>query len=312
MKNRKTKLFTIAIITTVLILIPIFFMHKNKTSEPQIIYKEPYVKLYLHQENKIIKLLLEEYIIGTAAAEMPASFEEEALKAQAVCARTYAFRKLLENKKYPGGASLSDDINSCQAYISQEEFYRRHPGYKHLYKKVREAVEQTQGEIMIYHNEPIDALYHSTCGGRTESAVNVWGTDVPYLRSVKCCYCKESHHYESVQVFSVQDFTNSLGVNNNCRPQVQISENTPNGRVKKININNRELSGEKLRHVLGLPSTWCVFNINESRVEIKSRGYGHGLGLCQYGANGMALEGKSYHQILKHYYKDIEFSQLKY
>jgi stage II sporulation protein D len=99
---------------------------------------------------------------------------------------------------------------------------------------------------------------------------------------------------------------------NNSQPQVQVSENTPSGRVKKVKINNKELSGEKLRHILGLPSTWCRFKVNAQQVKIESRGYGHGLGLCQYGANGMALEGKNYHQILKHYYQDIEFSQLKY
>ena len=312
MKQRKIKLIGIAIAVMVLTLIPIFFVHKNKAPEPEINYKEPCIKLYLNQEKKTIELLLEDYIVGTAAAEMPASFEIEALKAQAVCARTYAFCKLLKNKKYPDGANLSDDINSCQAYISKEEFYRRHPGYKGLYKKVREAVGQTRGEIMIYDDQPIDALYHSTCGGRTESAVSIWGKDVPYLQSVKCHYCKQSRHYENVQVFSVQEFTNSLGVNNGRQPQVQVRENTPSGRVKKVKINDRELSGEQLRHILGLPSTWCDFKINEGRVEIESRGYGHGLGLCQYGANGMALSGKTYHQILKHYYNHIEFSQLKY
>lgn len=308
-KKRIIILIAIAITITVLF-IPVFFMQKNKVPEKQI-YNEPYIKLYLTEEDKIIELLLENYIIGVVAAEMPASFEIEALKAQAVCARTYTFRKLLDDKKYPGGANLSDNINSCQAYISEEEFFRRHPKYKGLYAKVKEAVRQTRGEIMIYNEEPIDALYHSTCGGQTESAFNAWGKNVPYLRSVKCRYCKQSRHYQSVQVFSVQDFTNSLGMNNS-QPQVQVSENTPSGRVKKVKINDKELSGEKLRHILGLPSTWCRFKVNAQQVKIESRGYGHGLGLCQYGANGMALEGKNYHQILKHYYQDIEFSQLKY
>lgn len=298
-----------SIVITVLILIPVFFV-KNKVSK-QNIYNEPQIKLYLSQDKKIIELWLEDYILGTVAAEMPASFETEALKAQAVCARTYTFRKLLDNKKYPQGANVSDDINSCQAYISQKEFNQRHPGYKKLYKKIKEAVEQTRGEIMIYGDEPIDALYHSTCGGRTESAADVWGKKTPYLRSVKCCYCKQSRYYESVQVFGVQEFTNSLGVSS-YKPQVQISENTPSGRVKKIKINDRELSGEKLRHILKLPSTWCDVKVNAHQVEIESRGYGHGLGLCQYGANGMALEGKTYHEILEHYYKGIEFSRLKY
>jgi len=308
MKIRKTEIVIFTLIITVLILIPVFFVHK--TPESPTLFKEPSIKLYLSQENKIVELLLEDYIIGTVAAEMPASFDIEALKAQAVCARTYALHKLLENKKYPGGANLSDDINSCQAYISKAEFYRLHPGYKDLYKKVMEAVSQTRGEIMIYDDEPIDALYHSTCGGQTESAVNVWGKNIPYLRSVKCRYCKQSSYYESVQVFSVQDFATSLGVNS--QPQVQVSENTPSGRVKKVKINDKELSGEKLRHILGLPSTWCNIKVNGNQVKIESWGYGHGLGLCQYGANGMALEGKTYHEILEHYYQDIEFSQLKY
>lgn len=310
MRKKRTKfIIIIAIIITVLI-IPIFFVQKNQKLKYEI-FNEPYIKLYLSQEDKTIELLLENYIVGTVAAEMPASFEMEALKAQAVCARTYAFRKLLENKRYPREANLSDDINSCQAFISQKEFNQRHPGYKDLYKKVREAVRETRGEIMIYDNQPIDSLYHSTCGGQTEGAFSVGGTDVPYLQSVKCRYCKQSRHYESVQVFSVQDFAASLGLNNS-QPQVQVSENTSSGRIKKVKINDKELSGEKLRHILGLPSTWCDFKVNAGQVKIESRGYGHGLGLCQYGANGMALEGKTYHQILKHYYKDIEFSQLKY
>lgn len=309
MKKRRKLIIAIFIIITVF-LIPVFFVQKNKVPRHQI-YKEPKIKLYLSEENKIIELLLENYIVGVVAAEMPASFELEALKAQTVCARTYAFRKLLEDRKYPQEANLSDDINSCQAYISQKEFNQRHPGYKELYKKIKEAVGQTRGEVMIYNGEPIDALYHSTCGGQTESAFNVWGENIPYLRSVKCRYCKQSRHYESVQVFSIQDFTTTLGVDNS-QPQVQVSENTPSGRVKKIKINNKELSGEKLRHLLGLPSTWCRFKVNAQQVEIESRGYGHGLGLCQYGANGMALEGKTYHEILKHYYQDIEFSRLKY
>lgn len=306
---RKKTIKLIIIVITVL-LIPIFFVQNNNISKDQT-YNEPHIKLYLSEKDKIIELLLEDYIIGAVAAEMPASFEIDALKAQAICARTYAFHKLLEDKKYPGGANLSDDINSCQAYISKEEFYRRHPGYKDLYKKVREVVEQTRGEIMIYDDEPIDALYHSTCGGRTESAINVWEKNIPYLRSVKCRYCKQSRHYEGVQVFSVQDFATSLGVNN-IQPQIQVSEKTPSGRVKKIKINDKELSGEQLRHILGLPSTWCSFKVNAQQVNIESRGYGHGLGLCQYGANGMALEGKTYNQILKHYYQGIKLSRLKY
>ncbi|MGI5911359.1 MAG: stage II sporulation protein D [Syntrophomonadaceae bacterium] len=294
----------------VLIIIPVFFI-LEQINILDTYYKEPQIKLYLKQENQVIKLSIEEYIIGTVAAEMPASFEEEALKAQAVCARTYALRKILDNKPYPYDADLSDDINSCQAFITEQEFYKRHPNSKKLFQKIKRAVAATRGEIMIYNQEPIDALYHSTCGGSTESAINVWGNDVPYLRSVKCGYCMKSNYYNNVMVFSIPDFNKSLGLNGD-KLTFNVAENTPSGRIKKIVISGVELSGEKLRQILGLPSTWVGLRINESKVEVHSRGYGHGLGLCQYGANGMASKGKNYHQILRRYYQKIQFTKLNY
>jgi len=307
MKKKKIRLISIAL--TVL-LIPVFFMVKHYNIQPSPIYKEPDVKLYRSECKKVTVLPMEDYITGTVAAEMPASFNSEALKAQAVCARTYAFRKLLEHKPYPEQADLSDDINSCQAFISEEEFYQRQ-GSRALYQKVQKAVKATRGEIMLYQGEPIDALYHSTCGGKTESAAYLWGKDVPYLRSVKCRYCSQSRHYTSVQVFSIQELNRSLDTTGSS-PTFKITDNTPSGRIKKVLINGEELSGEKLRQLLRLPSTWCGFKVNASRVEIHSRGYGHGLGLCQYGANGMAEEGKDYHQILKKYYHGVEFDILNY
>jgi len=308
MRKRNIRLI---ILGMTVLLIPIFFMATHKQEQKNYFYNEPFIKLYLSQRNIVTTMLLEDYITGTVAAEMPASFEEEALKAQAVCARTYALRKLLDHKAYPKHADLSDDINSCQAFIAEEEFLKRHANSKDLYLKIQRAVKATRGEIMLYQGEPIDALYHSTCGGRTESAASIWGKDVPYLRSVKCRYCTKSSHYTSVQVFSVQELNQSLSLTDN-NPTFKITDNTPSGRVKKVEINGREVSGEKLRQLLGLPSTWCDFKVENSRVEIQSRGYGHGLGLCQYGANGMAADGKDYHQILKKYYHGVKLSKLNY
>ena len=172
--------------------------------KPDELPRDPLINLYLSQENKVIALPLEEYLVGCVAAEMPANFDLEALKAQAVCARTYAIRKLVDNHPYPKGADLSDDINTCQAYISEAEFLQRHGKDSQLLwkKKSKKAVKETEGIIVIYDNKPIDALYHSTCGGRTADAEEIWGNIIPYLKSKSCSYCRESQRYSTVQVFS--------------------------------------------------------------------------------------------------------------
>lgn len=305
------KIKFIKIIIFLIICILLIFLIRSCQHKENIIHDDPYINLYLSGEKRVIKLKLEDYIVGTVAAEMPASFEMEALKAQAVCARTYALRKIIDNHKYPLGADLADDINTCQAYISPEEFARRHPQQRQLINKISEAVHATQGEIMVYENQPIDALYHSTCGGCTESAANAWSADVPYLQSVACEYCKQSRYYSTVQVFSTSDIgkvTNS----SKSAVDVKIAATTPSGRVKKILINNEDLSGEQFRRVLQLPSSWLKLQYDKDKLIINSRGYGHGVGMCQYGANGMAQKGKKYREILKYYYRDIQIKKLDY
>ncbi|MEN6328028.1 MAG: stage II sporulation protein D [Syntrophomonas sp.] len=271
------------------------------------------ISLYLSKQQRVVKLPLEDYITGTVAAEMPANFGLEALKAQAVCARTYTLRRLLNPKSYPLGADVTDDIYNCQAYISQSEFKSRNPqNYKILWNKISQAVQDTSGQIMLYNGEVIDALYHSTCGGKTESAVYAWGREVPYLRSVDCDYCRESKYYRTCQVFTIQDIQKMSGVNSNNPINLSISEKTPSGRVKKMKINQMSLSGEKFRQVFSLPSTSWTFASSKGKLIINSRGYGHGLGLCQYGANGMAKAGKNYREILQHYYRDFDFYHLQW
>lgn len=290
---------TICLAAVMLLGLGIFYFHyiKNPPRVP-----EPCITLYLSQEKKTVTLPLEEYLIGTVAAEMPASFELEALKAQAVCARTYALRKLLEDKPYPCGADLSDDITSCQAYISAQEYARRNPAHKDLYKKVQQAVKATRGMILIYKGQPIDALYHSTCGGRTETA------DIPYLQSVRCEFCQPSHYYKTVQAFAWKDL-NSSGIG---RGAVTVIEKTPSGRIRKLQIGRQAFSGETFRSQLELPSTWWQFRVNDEQLIIYSQGYGHGLGLCQWGAQGMAQKGNNYREILGHYYTNISWCQLPY
>ena len=305
----KIKFIKIIVLLTICILL--IFLFKSCQHKENIIHDDPYINLYLSEEKRVIKLKLEDYIIGTVAAEMPASFEIEALKAQAVCARTYALRKIIDSHKYPMGADLADDINNCQAYISPEEFARRHPQQRDLIKKISKAIHETQGEIMVYKNQPIDALYHSTCGGCTESAANVWSTDISYLQSVKCEYCNQSRYYSTVQVFSTSDI-GTITNSGKLPVDIKITATTPSGRAKKIMVNSEDLSGEQFRRILQLPSSWLNLQCADDKLIINSRGYGHGVGMCQYGANGMAQKGKKYRQILNYYYQDIQIKKLDY
>lgn len=278
------------------------------TGQKPYIKEEPRITLYLSESDRKVSLTLEEYITGTVAAEMPASFETEALKAQAVCARTYAINRLVNDKKYGQGADLTDDITCCQAYVSPEQFRERHPSAPDKYlNKIKQAVMATRGQIMLYQSEPLDAMYCSTCGGRTEDG----GKSQPYLNGVACPYCSASPRYMTKQSFSADSLRRVLGIPGKGI-KVSILAASSSGRVQRLKINGKTLSGEYLRSALGLPSTWWTFQVSGDGLTIYSRGYGHGIGLCQFGANGMARSGYNYQQILHHYYQGFELHQLTY
>lgn len=310
--SKKTKIIVLLIIVLLLLLVFIFLLFKLfRACEKAEQYVEPSISLYRCEEKRIYIIKLEDYIQGVVAAEMPASFELEALKAQAVAARTYSLRKLVEERKYALNADLSDNINECQAYISWEEFEGRHPqGNQEYRKKIERACNETRGEIMLYQGEPIDALYHSTCGGRTESALESWGKDIPYLRSTACNYCRQSKYYESVQVFSFGELQKRTGLSN--AESIEILSKTSSGRSKKLQVDEHLLSAEEFRRLFQLPSTWLNLKKQKDNLLIKSKGYGHGLGMCQYGANGMAAQGKNYRDILNNYYKNIDHYRMNY
>lgn len=303
------KIFFIFLFLLLTIILIIYYLSEKRWE----VSKEPYIKLYLSQKNEVINLKLEEYIKGAVAAEMPASFELEALEAQAVCIRTYTVRKILHGQKYQKGADLSDNINECQAYILKEEFKKRHPrNYKKLYKKIEEAVSGTRGIVMIYDGEPIDAVYHSTCGGRTENADEIWKNKIPYLISKKCSYCSNSPRYRDIREISYAEIKKELKIPYDVK-KVSIAEKTTSGRAKKIRINDDIIiEGGYFRQKFALPSTWWEFENQGDKVLVKSRGYGHGAGMCQYGANGMAQKGYDYKEILQYYYTNVKFCKIDY
>ncbi len=305
-KNQKKAILTCVVLGLVLILI----MLSVKTCSRPKIKGQAQVNLYLSHENRVIELDLEDYVVGCVAAEMPSSFEMEALKAQAICARTYAIRKLIDKKPYPHKADLSDDIETCQAYISKKEFGVRHPNNsKKLYNKVEKAVSATKGIIILDKNIPIDALYHSTCGGQTASAKETWGNDVAYLQSKPCPYCKASKFYRVEKVFSYQNFSQLNQIEVTPYAEIKVIKNK-SGRSKEININKSKITSTKLRQVLGLPSSWIDVTFQKNQLTVITRGYGHGVGLCQYGANGLAKEGKDCKAILNYYYTGIKFASI--
>lgn len=259
------------------------------------------ITLYHSGDRTTETLDFEEYILGVVAAEMPAAFELEALKAQAVCARTYAYQRILSGYAYPGGANVSDDPGTCQAYRSYEEFAKANPQDTEMYyERLRQAVQETRGEILVCGGAPLEALYHSTCGGKTEDAASAWGEELAGLESVDCAWCTASPCYRKEKTVPLSVIARVMGVKSG--EGLQITEWTASGRARKISAGGKTVSAEEFRRWLDLPSTWITLQRSGDNWIISTRGYGHGIGLCQYGAGGMAKEGFSYQEILSHYY----------
>ena len=256
------------------------------------------INLY-RKNGSVVSMELDEYLIGVVGAEMPASFNIEALKAQAIVARTYTLKTINSGKK------LSDD-NSTQNYKSNEELKNTWgSSYNTYYNKVRSAVIDTKGIVIKYNGSLIDALYHSTSNGYTEDASNVWKNSVPYLKSVSSEYDTTNKNFIYNKFISYQDLSNKLGIPVSYSSNIEISEKTNSGRVKYLNIDGNIFNGVNVRTILELRSTDFVFEKQETGINIITKGYGHGVGMSQYGANGMANNGYSYKDIILHYYTGV-------
>ena len=257
----------------------------------------------LTQEGVVLKIDLEEYILGVVLREMPAAFETEALKAQAVVARTYARRKGEDGGKHTDAAVCADS-ECCQGYLSPQE-YLEQGGEQTLLDKVIFAVECTAGQVLTYEGELIDATYFSCSGGLTEDAKAVWGADIPYLQSTKSPGEESATHYIDTESFTVSEFAELLDTELTGASQDWIGKitYTRGGGVDTIYICGQEYKGTAVRQKLGLRSTAFVISIVGDTVTITTKGHGHRVGMSQYGADAMAVQGKTYQQILSHYYK---------
>ena len=301
MKNK-----ILVLVTLILVPIAVISFKKNETNFNLSKKDITYINLKDVDNNEVINMELEEYIIGVVAAEMPASFKEEALKAQAVAARSYAYYKILHNNE---DYDLVTDI-SDQGYITKEEMQKKWgTNYDTYYKKIKNAVTATKNEVITYNDEVILAYYFAMSNGYTEDSSLVFGEE-PYLESVESIWDNESINNFQVNVaFDKIKFCKLLNIT--CENIVinNISRSNTN-RVNSIVINNQEFKGTEFRHALGLRSTDFEITVTDSLINITTYGYGHGVGMSQYGANGMAKEGYSYREILKYYYKDTEIGKI--
>lgn len=267
------------------------------------------VAVYRSAKKTVDKLPLESYIIGVVAAEMPADFEMEALKAQALTARTYIISQLSKSGEggLPGGADVSDTVQH-QVYMDDEDMKQAWgKDYKWKLKRIKEAVASTEGQILTYHNKPITASFFSTSNGYTENAEDYWKNEIPYLKSVPSPWDKESPKFEGRKVISVSDFEAKLGIKLKSDGDIgTITARTPGKRIGKITIAGKEFTGREVREKLDLRSSDFTWMQKGSQIVITTKGYGHGVGMSQYGANGMAMEGKNFKQIVSYYYNGVE------
>ena len=244
----------------------------------------------------VINLNMTDYLIGVVSSEMPASFNLEALKAQSVLARTYALKAKQTGKK------LTDTV-STQSYIDIDQMKNKWGNsFNTYYNKIKNAVENTNGEYLSYNGNYIEALYHSTNNGKTESSLDVFGNYYPYLVSVSSEYDKNASSYLRTISMPLDTISNKLGLSLNNDSVISILSYTDGGNIKEININGNNFSGKKVRELLGLRSADFDISISDNNANITTRGYGHGVGMSQYGANGMANAGYGYKDILSHYY----------
>lgn len=283
------------------------------------------VKVYNPKKNTVETIPLDDYVKGVVAAEMPAEFHIEALKAQAVASRTYALYRMIKFKEgHPDhqSAPLCTEIH-CQAYLSLSQLKELHgeSWEENYWPKIEEAVESTKNLAIFYEGELIEPLYHSTSGGRTENVKDVFAIDVPYLKSVSSPYEEDSPRYKDTITMTVEDFIKKIKLKypkaninkDNVHQKIKLIERTATGRVKRIAIDTYLVEGREFRDLFGLNSTNFTISLDKKLniIEIETYGFGHGVGMSQWGANGMGKNGSSFEEIIKHYYTGVKILPIK-
>ena len=292
--------------------------NQEEISEEYIYNKYGTIKLLHTDTNAVEEVALDTYLCHVVSAEMPVDFEKEALKAQAIVARTYTIYKM--NHKKHDNADICDDSNCCQAWISKEDRLARWDGDKEeKWKKIEDCVNETKGKIITYNNEPINAFFHSNSGGKTELPVDVWGggSNMPYLQVVETAGEDGYTQYNSEVELSNEEIVEKLKekyayiqIDFNNEEDIKILEYTSSGRVKTIKFGNHEISGTEARTIFGLRSTNFEIEKIDGKIKFTVTGYGHGVGMSQTGADSMAKSGSSAEDIINHFYVGIEIKDV--
>lgn len=280
--------------------------------------EENVITVFLSDTKKNLTVSEFEYVCGSVAAEMPLMYHEEALKAQAIACYTNSLRlKNSKNKSAINGADISDNPATHQGYLTREERKEKWgDDYQKYESKLETIVKAVESEYLTYNGEYCLCAFSAICTGTTESAENVWGEKIPYLVSVKSSGDTLSPQYSSTNTFTKSQFISimkDLGVSINSKANLEEtigkSKISKAGTVLKIEINKKSLTGEQIRSAFSLRSSAFKITATENEVTFKVSGYGHGVGMSQYGADYMARQGSTYDEILKHYYKGAEIQQ---
>lgn len=250
-------------------------------------------------KGKTLQVPLDEYLVGVVAGEMPVSFELEALKAQVVASRTFVMSRGLK----------VDNTTASQVFLTKEQMKKKWgKKYSQNKKKIEKAVKDTHNEVMTYHGNYISAMFFSSCNGKTNSSEDYFVNEVAYLKSVDSSWdLTIDPQNKRTKTFTKAQIKNAFGMSSN---DIRITSYTNSGYVNKVVINHKEYSGREVREKLGLASSCFQIQLTSHGYVFTTRGSGHGVGMSQYGAQGMALEKKSYQEILHHYYKNIKISSI--
>lgn len=278
------------------------------------------IKLFHEKTGEVEELPIDQYLYGVVSAEMPAYFEKEALKAQAVVARTYTVYKIKNNGGKHENADICDNSGCCQAWITKEDRLNRWEENvrEEYWNNIVNAVDSTKGKIITYEGEPINAFFHSNSGGCTEIPLNVWGgSGYPYLQVVETSgedaysqYNSEVELTNDEVISKIKAVHSEIQIDFSKEDEIQILEHTESGRIKTIKFGNVNLSGVEARKIFGLRSAKFSVQKIENKIKFTVIGYGHGVGMSQTGADALAKQGTSFEDIIKHFYVGVEIANI--